>query len=158
MRCNIRSVNYTLRSVRTLNDPYASNGSLSFLPPHYHWPRSAHCTLRSVKELNHPYESNGSLSFLPPSLTSNEVFFLSLPNKMQYTIRELHSTERKALNDLYASNGSLSFLPPHYHWPRSAHCTLRSVKELKNEVFLLSLPNKMPYTIRELYSTERKST
>ena len=138
--------------------------------------RSAHCTLQSVNKLNHPYESNGSLSFLPPSLTSNEVFFLSLPNKMQYTIRELHSTERKALNDLYASNGSLSFLPPHYHWPRSAHCTLRSVKELNhpygsngslsflppsltsNEVFFLCLPNKMQYTIRELYSTERKST
>ena len=33
---------------------------------------------------------------------------------MQYTIRELYSTERKATNNPYGSNGSLSLSPPHY--------------------------------------------
>ena len=33
MRCNIRSVNYTLQSVKALDDPYGSNGSLSLLTP-----------------------------------------------------------------------------------------------------------------------------
>ena len=33
MRCNIRSVNCTLRTVRALNHLYGSNGSLSLLPP-----------------------------------------------------------------------------------------------------------------------------
>ena len=81
MKCNIPSVNYTLRSVRALNDPYGSNGSLSILTP-----------------------SQSKTMFL----------FLSLPDEMQYTIRELNSTERKGTlrsvrmeRTEYAFNGSL---------------------------------------------------
>jgi len=47
------------------------------------------------KTLNDPYESNGSLNLLPTSTLSNAVFFLSLLNEMQYTIRQLYSAERK---------------------------------------------------------------
>ena len=55
--------------------------------------------LRSVRALNDRYGSNESLSLLPLSLTSNVFFFLSIPNEMQNTIRELYYTERKGTYD-----------------------------------------------------------
>ena len=61
---------------------------------------------------------------------------------MQYTIRKLYYTDRKALNDPYGSNGSLNLLPA----------------TIWKAVFFLSVPNEMQYTIREQYSTERKAT
>ena len=60
-------------------------------------------------------------------------FFFKSPNEMQYTIRKLYSTERKASNNPYGSNGSLSLSPPHY---------------VKGSYFFLSLPNEMQHTIR----------
>ena len=73
MKCNIRSVKSTLRSVRPLNDPYGSIGSLSLLTPSLSEKpfffffkvslmrcniRSLKSTLRSVEPLNDPYGSN----------------------------------------------------------------------------------------------------
>ena len=117
--------NCTLRSVRKLNHPYGSNGSLSLLSPtlssnSYVFSQvslmkcnlqSVNCTIRSVRALYHPYGSNGSLSLLPQHYHETALFFLSPPNEMQYTIRKLYSTERKATNNPYGSNGSLSLSP-----------------------------------------------
>ena len=71
MRCNIPSGNSTLRSVRPLNGPYGSNGSLSLLTPSLSVKQfffqvslmrcnipSVNSTLRSVRPLNDPYGSN----------------------------------------------------------------------------------------------------
>ena len=124
MRCNIRSVNSTLRTARALNDPYGSNGWLSLLPPQTTTMSlmscnipSVNCTLRSVRKLNHPYGSNGSLSFLPPTLSSNSYVF-SQVFLMRCNLRSVNCTLRsvRALYHPYGSNaGSLSLLPPHYH-------------------------------------------
>ena len=122
MRCNIRSVNSTLRTARALNDPYGSNGWLSLLPPQTTTMSlmlsnipSVDCTLWSVRKLNHPYGSNGSngsLSLLPPKLSSNS--YVSL---MRCNLQSVNCTLRsvRALCHPYGSNGSLSLLPPHYH-------------------------------------------
>ena len=107
---------YTIRKLYSMerkatNNPYGSNGSLSLSPPHYvkgrnfFWVSLIRCniqsvksTLRSVRPLNDPYGSIGSLSLLTLAYTimKRRFFFLSLPNEMQYTIREEYSTERKA--------------------------------------------------------------
>ena len=90
-------------------EPYGSNGLLNLLPHtisircfffyhslmRYNIP-SDNCTLRSVKALNDPYGSNGSLNLLPPHRKHKMFFFfLTLPYEIQYTIRQLNSTERE---------------------------------------------------------------
>ena len=117
MRCNIRSVNSTLRTARALNDPYGSNGWLSLLPPQTtrmslmrcNIP-SVNCTLRSVRKLNHSYGSNGSLSLLPPTLLSNSYVF-SQVSLMRCNLRSVNCALR-SVRALYNA-GVLDNPPTH---------------------------------------------
>ena len=153
MRCNIRSVNSTLRSVRLerMVKPSAPSNDDDVPNAMQYTIRKLYSTER--KETNHPYRSNGSLCLLPPTLSLNSyVFFFCLPYEIQYTIRELYSTERKGTLPSvpsyhpYGWYGSLSLLTPtlssnSYDFSqvslmrcnlRSVNCTLRSVRALNH--------------------------
>ena len=107
---------------------------------------SDNCTLRSVKALNDPYGSNGSLNLLPPHHKHKMFFFLTLANEIQYTIRQLNSTERKCTRQsvrierivkpsaplTIIKGSSFSQVSPMGCNIPSVNCTLRSEKALND--------------------------